>query len=107
MAKKLGNDKAIEFQSELLKTNRMIKNLEAIGVNPNVYQEQVEAIEKECQKEISIKASASSFSSSSQVMERATAELVYINAIGKLKKLQLELNGYGLSLIHISEPTRP
>ena len=50
MSKTIGNDKAIEFQSELLKTNRMIKNLETIGVDSNIYQEQVEAIVKECQK---------------------------------------------------------
>ena len=96
MSKTIGNDKAIEFQSELLKTNRMIKNLETIGVDSNIYQEQVEAIVKECQKETSIKSSTSSFSSGIQVMERATAELVYTNAISNLQKLQLELNGYGI-----------
>ena len=84
MSKTIGNDKAIEFQSELLKTNRMIKNLETIGVDSNIYQEQVEAIVKECQKETSIKSSTSSFSSGIQVMERATAELVYTNAISNL-----------------------
>lgn len=95
MAKTIGNDKAIEFQSELLKTRKMIRNLKTIGVNSSMYIQRIDEIEEMCHS-CFLKQHGSGASDSVQIMQRANAELVYIKAIGELQKLQNELKNYDI-----------
>lgn len=94
MAKAIGNDKAIEFQSELLKTKRMIDNLATIGVDSGIYSKRIKLIEEECRGEYSSTKLKGMSSGGVEFMQRAAAELTYTKAIGELLKIQSELKTY-------------
>lgn len=94
MAKAIGNDKAIEFQSELLKTKRMIDNLATIGVDSGIYSKRVKLIEEECWGEYSSTKLKGMSTGGVEFMQRAAAELTYTKAIGELLKIQSELKTY-------------
>ena len=83
----IGNDKAIEFQSTLLKVRKMLNSLESIGLDISPYEEILESIEQES-KNIKLHDDNTSLFSSDIV------GMDYTKLISKLQELETRLHEY-------------
>lgn len=76
------NDKALEFNSKVIKIERLIDNLKSIGIDTNKYENQVKDIKSEL---IKLDVTSNKYFG---------IENDYITAISKLNKLEAHLNEY-------------
>ena len=76
------NDKALEFNSKVIKIERLIENLKSIGINTIKYENQVKDIKSEL---INLDTTSNKYFG---------IENDYITAISKLNKLEAHLNEY-------------
>lgn len=76
------NDKALEFNSKVIKIERLIENLKSIGINTSKYENQVKDIKSEL---IKLDVTSNKYFG---------IENDYITAISKLNKLEAHLNEY-------------
>lgn len=76
------NDKALEFNSKVIKIERLIDNLKSIGIDTNKYENQVKDIKSEL---IKLDVTSNKYFG---------IENDYISAISKLNKLEAHLNEY-------------
>lgn len=94
-------DKAIEYETKLYQVSRVINSLKKIGLDTAPYEEILETIKSDCQKETTenlrdkILSDAEAATSSIAV---SYVEAAYNKAIGKLGKLLYELNKYEVYL---------
>ena len=78
------NDKAIEYNSKVIKIERLIENLKSIGINTEKYDNELQIIKEDLLEEHSKSTSNKYFG----------IENDYISAISRLNKLEAHLNEY-------------
>ncbi len=78
------NDKAIEYNSKVIKIERLIENLKSIGINTEKYDNELQIIKEDLLEEHSKSTSNKYFG----------IENDYISAMSRLNKLEAHLNEY-------------
>lgn len=91
------NDKAIEYETLLHKTNRVISNLKNVGIDVTRYENIIDDITNECKKEID-KGTKEVILDDSAVSVSCYLESSYIKAMSRLEKLLQELDKYEVYL---------
>lgn len=94
MSKTIGNDKAIEFNAEVLNSKKMIASLNSIGINTKIYEKELQRIIIDSEPHYSQKSLTDN--TGVQIMAKATTELEYIKAISSLRNLQNEMRKYSI-----------
>ena len=85
-------DQALNYNATLLKVDRTLSQLKAVGLNISEYENVRDEIIKDCQKEV--KGSYSYQSSTAALGQSAFLEQAYLKAASKLESLFLSLSKY-------------